>query len=406
MKIAFVSSLYPNEVEPGLAPYNRQLVAALAGQASVRVMAPVFWFPGLARLRKRPLPPVSGSMDGVPVTYPRVFYTPGIMIQHHWLTYRFTVASPLKQLFAAWRPDLVIASFIYPDAAAVVSLCNDAGIPCAAMVLGSDFRIRTTQPRFRDVVMRTLCAASAVICPGQALKRDMAAAGIPDDKIIAFDNGVDHSLFRVRPKEDALKTLESEGGGKVAEVVARLRAGARCVLYVGHLKTVKGADRMVNLWRQWSGEDAILVMAGHGDLLPVLRQMAESAGIGGKICFLGDRPHREIPCWMNAADCLCLPSRSEGMPNVVVEALASGLPVVATDVGEVPFLIKPEVHGMVCAQGGGEQALLQSMARGIRYVLERQWDRAQLAAAVQEMTWERAAGTLLNGFESLGMFTR
>jgi glycosyltransferase involved in cell wall biosynthesis len=450
MSVLFISNLYPSSVEPGAASYNRQLIAALAGRTAVRVIAPVFWFPGQRLLRGRRMPPRRETLDGMDVTHPRVLYTPGMAIHHHWRLYRLSIARHLRRVLNEFRPDRVMAGFLYPDAAAVLPLCERWGVPCAVRVNGSDFRLRMQQPRFRELVLDTLRRADRVYCPGHALRRDILAEGIAPEQVVAFDNGVDHARFRPRSREEALDSLQNQLAHwpSSSYALARLREGARCVLYVGHLRHVKGPDRLVAAWARIGGGEAasqlpgirlpaterrnyterrncrdkasgdrapelqgsvspvapalcrrshgkrkaspLLVIAGNGNLRSKLERAVARLGLAADVCFIGDRPHDEIALWMNVADCLCLPSRSEGMPNVVVEALASGLPVVATHVGEVPYLVKPD-NGVVCDQGQGESAVEASLAHGIEHVLARPWDRPAIARAVASMTWERAA---------------
>lgn len=404
MKILFVSNLFPSAVAPGMASYNRQLMAALAMRADVRVVAPVAWFPAQRILRGRRLPPKSETLAGIPVTHPRFFYTPGVLIHQHWRFYRASVARHLRRVIAEFAPDHVVAGFLYPDGAAVLSLCQAMGIPCTVRVNGSDFRLRMTQPRFRHQVLRVLHSAEAVFCPGQALKRDILAAGTERSRIFAFNNGVDHGLFKVQPKAEAMDRLLATGSAITAKVMDRLKGGAQAVLYVGHLRHVKGTDRMLHAFQTFGrtpeGEKAVLVVIGHGNMLVQLKREAELCGMGERICFIGDRPHAEVALWMNTADCLCLPSRSEGMPNVVVEALASGLPVVATDVGEVPFLLSEGVNGTVIRTGECTDAAIEDhLARGISHVLRRSWDRSIIADSVAHMTWPRAAEIVLEGLE-------
>ena len=443
MKILFVSNLYPNRVSPGTAPYNRQLMVALAKSAEVRVMAPFAWFPGQQRLRGRLLPPREETIDNIQVTHPRCFYTPGMLIHHHWRLYRASVACHMRRVLAAFAPDHVIAGFLYPDGAAVLSLCRGWGIPCAVRVNGSDFRLRITQPRFREIVLDTLRSASTVFCPGQALRRDIMAAATDASKVFAFDNGVDHAVFKMRDRDLALHRIaeecgcmgiwesgSAEGGpaedgantqaphsdqsshglrstayalrSQITQAITRLHCGARCVLCVGHLRQVKGPDRLVRafcaLARQGGAEDTVLVMVGHGDMTTRLKHEVEKDGMGDRVFFVGNRTHREVALWMNVADCLCLPSRSEGMPNVVVEALASGLPVVATAVGEVPFLISDSMNGFVCdGNGGTDTDVERALARGIAGALCQSWDHAAISESVAHMTWARAADVVLTG---------
>jgi glycosyltransferase involved in cell wall biosynthesis len=161
-----------------------------------------------------------------------------------------------------------------------------------------------------------------------------------------------------------------------------------------------------------------------------LQRLAEKLGIADHVQFLGQLPQDQVALWMNAADCLVLPSKSEGTPNVVLEALACGTPVVATPVGEVPFLVKDGVNGYVVEQdtdvddrrtqgpqdhgttGPQDQLtpsqqkiaktakdaddLVQHLAEAIDKVLDRDWDRETIAAAVADFTWDRTAETILN----------
>ena len=225
MNLIFISTLYPSSVEPTRATYNRSLMTALARQwHEVSVIAPIMWCPLVDSLRRRTCPPDEEVLDGISVTHPRVFYTPGMFIDKHYLSYRRTVGralveavrgrttedretesaaclhSPVLDLQPSAfslqpSPVHVMLGFIYPDAVAMAPVCRELGLPYSIRVNGSDFRVRTKQPRFREMVMQCLHEAPVVFCPGQALKRDMVAEGIAEEKIVAFNNGVDRAIF-------------------------------------------------------------------------------------------------------------------------------------------------------------------------------------------------------------------
>ena len=115
--------------------------------------------------------------------------------------------------------------------------------------------------------------------------------------------------------------------------------------------------------------------------------LADALGLGGQVSFLGALPHAEVALWMNVADVLCLTSRSEGMPNVVLEALVSGLPVVATDVGGCGELLEGETAAKVCPVGDAAE-----VARGIGAVLAAGVDRPALARRhAARFSWHRQA---------------
>jgi len=305
------------------------------------------------------------------------------------------------------------------------------GLPCSIRVNGSDFRVRTRQAAFRDIVMDTLRGAETVFCPGQALRRDMIAAGVNERRIVAFNNGVNRDVFRCRP-------CDGEG------------TGAGVVLFVGHLAHVKGPDLLLHAWarmrgshvsgfgfQKGSGEDVArgelsasfgqfprgtqrpcaesgvpdsepgfstgpgspetsrrLLLIGDGPMRRGLEKLAGRLGIEDSVVFLGARSQEAVAQWMNRAHCLCLPSRSEGMPNVVLEALACGLPVVATEAGETPYLVKDGENGFLVR---GENDVPARLAAALRQTLERKWDRQYISSSAMTCTWDQAAGTILEG---------
>ena len=386
MRLLFTSHLYPNTVEPGEAPFHRQLVKALGRQVDVRVMAPVPVRPF------KHLPPVLEQLDGIEVRHPRVFYTPGFLIHHHWRMFRHAIEPAFRSLADTWRPDRVLAGFIYPDAAAWVPLCHSMGVPCSVRVNGSDFRLRFHQPAFRDRVLTTLLQADHVFGHGRRLVGEMTAAGVPADRLTAVWNGIDHDRFNPQSRTESRRHLLQNGHPRLADPALRL------VLAVGHLDPVKGQDQLLKAWQQVVADRAdydnlLLVLIGVGSKRRDWEALADRYGIRHLVYFAGARPHDEIPQWMNAADCLCLPSRSEGTPNVVLESLACGTPVVATGVGEVPELLKEGITGFVVETGSGDYA--DPLTRGILTALRHPWDRALISASAAAYTWDRTAREIL-----------
>jgi glycosyltransferase involved in cell wall biosynthesis len=105
--------------------------------------------------------------------------------------------------------------------------------------------------------------------------------------------------------------------------------------------------------------------------------------------MLGEQPPEEIARWMNAADVLCLPSRSEGMPNVVLEAGASGLPVVATRVGGIPEILAEDAAGYLVPPADPA-----ALAGALERALARAWDPRAVRAAMQPLSWAENAARL------------
>src|SRR5690606_4533074 len=115
---------------------------------------------------------------------------------------------------------------------------------------------------------------------------------------------------------------------------------------------------------------------------PVLARRAHQLGIAERVQLAGARPHDELPTWMQAADLLSLPSHNEGVPNVVLEAMACGLPVVASDVGGIPEVLP--AHAGVLVQAHAPEALALALADA----LERDWQREAIIEHAGTFRWD------------------
>jgi glycosyltransferase involved in cell wall biosynthesis len=124
---------------------------------------------------------------------------------------------------------------------------------------------------------------------------------------------------------------------------------------------------------------------GDGPLRGSLAAQAHALGIADRVRFVGQQSHERVALWMAAATCLCLPSLREGSPNVVLEALGSGLPVVASRVGDLPTVVT-EASGMLVPPDTPA-----ALAGALATALDRQWDRAAIHRSVTSRTWERVA---------------
>jgi glycosyltransferase involved in cell wall biosynthesis len=198
------------------------------------------------------------------------------------------------------------------------------------MALGSDtFHLQS--PSRRKRILAACTQAKGIICVAQVLADRLAAAGVPQAKLHVIPNGV----------SPLTPSLSPEGRGRRASI-----------LYVGNLVPVKGPDILLQAFASLTTQQpchttTTLTLIGAGPMRSKLERLARTLGIGDQVRFLGRRPPEEVADWMNRADVLCLPSRSEGMPNVVLEARACGLPVVASPAGAIPELPLDKTHFLV-----------------------------------------------------------
>jgi glycosyltransferase involved in cell wall biosynthesis len=331
--------------------------------------------------------------------------------------------------------DAVLSTWLYPDGVAATRLAFSLNIPSWIMVLGSDAFHLDNAAR-RRTILDACAKAEGLICVSQNLADRLIDVGVAEEKVHVVPNGVDGELFRNRSRKQALEELaEVDGGERLREskvCATNLRQGyggqagasacggesqkSKVCLFVGNLVRVKGPDVLLRAWqllrqrtddrgprdKHGAGrrtEDAvprhsdtpILVVIGEGRMRRKLQKQARRLGIADSVMFLGGRPHDEIALWMNVADCLCLTSRSEGMPNVVVEALASGLPVVATDVGACNDLLKDEPYAQVVPAGD-----VEAFASAASKVLAIDADRECMAQRhMDTFSWDKQARRIL-----------
>ena len=381
MKIVLISTLYPNSAQPTRALYNKRHFEAIRALGyEVEVIAPIPWFPGKRNLAAR-----IEMESGITVHHPRYFYTPGFCIHHHWRFYQMAVGRLLKTMAKQALPMHVILGFVYPDAVAMTPVCKKLGLNYSVFVLGSDFRVRTKQKRFADKILRCLHQAERIFCPGNQLKEDMVIAGLHEAKIFSFNNGIEKKVFSYFP-QDSEQSREAS------------------ILFVGNLVDVKAPDRLIEAFAQLIDSESELNksdssslrrihlnLVGEGALNEKLRKRCRELGIENLVTFHGRQSPDVVASMMNAASCLCLCSRSEGMPNVVLESLACGCPVVAIGVGEVPYLIEAGVNGFtISIKGQTEQALISELSCHLERAIKHTWNRISISQKTVHYSWESA----------------
>ena len=190
--------------------------------------------------------------------------------------------------------------------------------------------------------------------------------------------GVSRQLFAPRDQHEARRRVG------LSEI-------SRLVVFAGRLVPIKAVDVLLRAWElllesgQVTPTDRLAII-GDGPLRADLERAAGRGRLRGTVQLVGELSQEEVAHWFSAASALCLPSRNEGTPNVVVEALASGRPVVASNVGGIPELVRDGANGVLV-----KPLDPNSLAAGLARALECRWDAVQIAASVADYTWESVA---------------
>ena len=379
LRVLAITKIFPNAAEPLAAPFNRQQFAALREHCALSILATIPWFPGsglLARWStagKLARVPRRETIDGLDVAHPRTLFVPKLAMATWGPLYAASIAPALARYRG--KVDLVLGTWAYPDGFAAVIAAWMLGVPCVVKLHGSDINLIAKQPGPRRMTAWALPRAARVVAVSRALADEVVEMGVDRDRVAIVMNGVDGELFRPRDRAAARAELG-------------LPAGPIAV-YVGNLKPEKGVLDLGSAWQAVARAtpDATLVVVGDGPLQSELASLTGS--LAERVRLIARQPLERVPAYMAAADVLVLPSHSEGTPNVVLEALASGRRVVATAVGGVPDLITSHSLGTLVPPRDPD-----ALADALRIALRQSYDAHEVARLGARGGWSASAAAL------------
>jgi glycosyltransferase involved in cell wall biosynthesis len=390
MRILVITNLYPRAGHETFAAFSRQQLCALAREHVLRIVAPVPWSEELKdRLAGRRVPRHYGIGNGIEVNHPRYYFPPRVLQHRYGEFYLASIRPTVEQLLRAFRPEAVLGCWAHPDGWAAVQIGRQAGLPVVVKVVGSDVLIAARQARRRRRIAEGLCQADNVLAVSADLASHVVGLGVDPDRVHVLPEGVDDTLFRP---------------GDQTEARARLGVpeGDRVILFVGNLLLSKGTGVLVEACRLLvdRGVSHRCYLVGRGRDEHRVGSLIARRRLAGHVKLVGARPHTELPDWYRACDLVALPSFSEGIPNVLREALACGRPFVATRVGGIPEIADPKVSYLV-APGS-----VTELASALERMLTSAPSAEVVAARAGHISWEESARRLADRLRSVSGSTR
>ena len=389
MKVLLISNVFPNSAEPVRGIFTYRIAQALRKKCHLEIVAPLPWVPPFLQKKFRiryphvDVPPEE-KIGNMTVHHPRYFVIPKFFGFMHSVFMFFPLFRLLRRIERGKGIDLINAHWIFPDGVAAAWAARIMHKPVILTALGCDINLYPKAFSRKVQILGALNSADAVTVKSNSLKKAIVEMKVSCRNISVIPNGVDLDLFRIMNKKKAREELG-------------IPVNKNIVITVGSQDDVKGTKHLIeaiSFMRKRMNQLPLLFLIGDGPLRNRLHQQAIELGISDNVKFVGKILQDQIPLWLNAADIFCLPSLREGYPNVVVEALACGIPVVGSRVGSIPELI--DTHNGKIFDVGDSLALCDELM----FSFKKGWDRSIIRAGVQEFNWDRCAESYYRVFMS------
>lgn len=370
MRIAVITQYWPTSAQPWGGHSAYQTVRILAERHQVRVFYPESRYPSVLTPGSRIHGHLDPSYQPQGVTTEYIPYPALPLLSrpiNGWMMYRRLL--PRVRDFA---PDLLLNYVVYPDGYAAVMIAKALGKPVVLTAIGSDLN-RIPDALCARHTRTALRSADFVTTVSKDLLRTARNMDASLERSSAIVNGCDTSVFHPRSREESRRSLG-------------LSLDSKIVVYVGRLDLRKGLLELVEATARANRTDHSIqcYLVGEGSDRASIEAAIRQYDSTQCVHFVAPVDTRGVARWMSASDLVTLPSYAEGCPNVIIEALASGRPVVATNVGGIPELVTDESGALI--QPRDVDALTEALTR----VLNSSWDAEQLGAA-HSRSWHDVA---------------
>ena len=381
IRLLTFSTLFPHGMQPnhGIFVQNRLRHLVASGEVVSTVVAPVPYFPftssRFGAWAKHAAVPRLEQRHGLTIHHPRYAVIPKIgMNAAPWLLYRAALPYISRLIAAGARFDAIDAHYFYPDGVAAVWLGQKLNLPVVVTARGTDVNLIPQYPRPRRMLQQAIAGAAAVVGVSSALRDVLLELGAQPEKAVTLRNGVETDVFQPLPDRDALR--------------AKLGLTRKTLISVGYLIDRKGHHRTIEAMKQLPEFE--LIIAGEGPDRAKLQAQIDQGGLSDRVRLLGSRPHADLPALYNAADAMVLASSREGWANVLLESMACGTPVVASNIWGNPEVVQTRDAGVIY-----DPNTPAGIVAGVRDLFANPPTRAATRSYAEPFSWdETTAGQL------------
>jgi len=360
-KILIITNLYPLPWQPTRAMFNFQQFGYLEERAEIFYLIPVA-FPDWWQHRKE----IKNQKPNI--KYVPYLYIPKCGRRYYAKLMQWSINLVANSWIKKIAPAKVLASWAYPDAVAAIEIAKKFNADFYLKVHGSDINMHARLPERAKQITAMANQAKGILSVSQDLANKMVAIDINKDKIKVIYNGVNLEKFVPRPAD-----IDNP-----------------YIIFIGNLKHDKGVVELLYAFIQINNNypELKLRYVGSGAMLNKLQDITIQHQLQNKVIFEGTKPHDQLPEIVAKATLLALPSYNEGVPNVVLEAMACATPVVATMVGGIPEVVT-EVTGILA-----KEITAENIADCLQKALNKTWDYHAIRAHAEFFNWTKNTNEL------------
>ncbi len=374
MRIIIITNLFPNPVQLQRSTFNENQFLSLAQLADIELISPISWteYFRFSKAQRMEIKECKLWKNEIRVSFPIYFFIPIIFRALHGVAYFISIL-PAWLRIKRQAKDLIFASWAYPDGFAGALLAKWYKLPVVIKVHGSDVEILSENSFKTRLTLWGLHQAKHIVSVSSYLKEFLVAKGIDENKISVIRNGIDKSMFSIK----------------------QLEINEKYFVYIGNLKKDKGIYDLLDavddgLFQSFSTK---LYIIGGGEEYGNVKSIINTRNLNKYIVLTGRLPHAVLSRQLSSSQFICLPSHHEGIPNVLVEAISCGVPVLATNVGGIPEIVN-EINGVLVSAGD-----IVSLRNALIDMHNIKWDSKKITESIYVPTWQESAQSLYTTLE-------
>jgi len=391
MNILFVTSLFPSPIDPLHGIFKKHIAGSLSKNHKVIVLRPVPYFPKWISLfinsnwNKYGKIPKQYEIDGLVIYAPRYLWLPGMHSSMHPVLMKLGIQGTINRLHNNYQFDVINTHWFHPDAVAVSNIAKKLKISHVPTACGSDVNkniLRSERINRAKQIKNMLSQTQHITVVAGELRQLIQSKLFSYRNIHVIPNGVNKKEFFPEDKFMCRKLLGIFGETKIC-------------LYIGRLSEEKNVRTLIRAFPKVNDSlnDSHLYIIGSGIEGSNLKSIVSDYDITDCVTFVGNVDHNKIGKWIAASDCLCLPSNHEGCPNVVLETLSSGRPVVGSYAGAIPELLTRDTGILFNAND------VDALSTALIEALTKDWDYQKISESMDEFTWDNTAKKYVRVFE-------